>query len=172
MDLTLTEDQELTQRAAAEFLDAHRASAGARAVAGDPAGYSAKLWQEMVELGWPGLAIDEAHGGVGSGFLEVCLLAEQLGRACIPSPFVPTVACCAPAIARFGDADLQAEWLGAVASGQVLSYVAGPLDLDGATVTGTAELVPHADAADAFLVAAGDSVVLVPAQDVTCERLS
>lgn len=172
MDLTLTEDQELIQRTAAEFLDAHRSSAGARAVADDPAGYSAKLWQEMVELGWPGLAIDEAHGGVGSGFLEVCLLVEQLGRAGIPSPFVSTVACCAPAIARFGTEELRAEWLGAIASGRVLSFVAGPVTLNGSTVDGTAELVPYAAAAEAFLVVAGQSVVLAPAENVIYDQLS
>ena len=94
MDLTLTEDQRLIQSTARELLDSRAAAAGARAVADDPAGcpagYSARLWKEIVELGWTGLAFPEEYGGVGEGFLELCLVIEELGRARVPTPLVPT----------------------------------------------------------------------------------
>jgi alkylation response protein AidB-like acyl-CoA dehydrogenase len=172
MDLTLTEDQELIRSTAAEFVDEWRAKAGAAAVAREPGGHSTQLWHEMTSLGWPGIAIDEAHGGVGSGFLEACLLIEQLGRAAIPSPFLTSVACCAPAIARFGSEAQQREWLGAVASGTVLAHVDGPdLTSDGSTVDGLAELVPYAAAATALLVATGDRLLVVDAAAPAVEPL-
>jgi alkylation response protein AidB-like acyl-CoA dehydrogenase len=178
MDLTLTEDQELIQGTARELLEARAATAGARAMRGDPAGYSAALWKEMVELGWMGLAVPEAHGGVGAGFLEVCLLVEEMGRFLVPSPFVSTVVCCALPIARFGDERQRAEWLGAIARGRVMTPVPGRWDRSGADVVatetgegvelnGTALFVPYAHVADDLLVVArradGLAVFLVDA---------
>lgn len=152
MDLTLTEDQELIQRTAREFLDAHAAEADARAVAGDPAGYSTALWKEITDLGWPGLAFDES---LGTGFLEACLLIEEFGRARVPSPFVSTVACCGTAFARCG----AAQWLDEVAAGRVFAFVPGPVSL----VDGCAELVPYAGVADYLLVVTDGSVVVLDA---------
>ena len=165
MDLTLTEDQELIVSTAREVLESRAGSAGARAMEDDPAGYSADLWKEMVELGWTGLAVPEERGGVGAGFLEVCLLFEQLGYALVPSPLLPTVACCALPVARFGTAEQQDEWLGAVARGRVMSFTPvawdrpgeGPVATpsgDGFVLDGAALFVPYAASAEAFLVAA------------------
>ncbi|MFC5751658.1 acyl-CoA dehydrogenase family protein [Actinomadura rugatobispora] len=165
MDLTLTEDQELIASTAREVLESRAGSAGARAMDGDPAGYSAELWKEMVELGWTGLAVPEERGGVGGGFLEVCLLFEQLGYALVPSPLLPSVACCALPIARYGTAGQQDEWLGAIARGRVVSHTPvawdrpgeGPVAAasgDGFTLDGAALFVPYAASAEAFLVAA------------------
>src|SRR5690606_38017965 len=94
MDLSLTEDQELIASTAREVLASRVSTAGARALEGDPSGYSAALWKEMVELGWTGLAFPEEHGGVGGDFLDACLLFEQLGYARVPSPLPASVACC------------------------------------------------------------------------------
>ncbi|MFF5258284.1 acyl-CoA dehydrogenase family protein [Actinomadura viridis] len=167
MDLTLTEDQELIVSTARELLAARAGTAGARAMEDDPAGYSAGLWKEMVELGWTGLALPEEHGGVGGDFLEVCLLFEQLGYALVPSPLLPTVACCALPIARYGTPAQQAEWLGSIARGRVMSHTPVPWDRppgEGpwATATGTGDVeidgtalfVPYAHAAESLLVVA------------------
>jgi alkylation response protein AidB-like acyl-CoA dehydrogenase len=179
MDLTLTEDQELIQGTARELLEARAASAGARAMRDDPAGYSAALWKEMVELGWMGLAVPEAYGGVGAGFLEVCLLVEEMGRFLVPSPFLPTVVCCALPIAQFGDERQRSEWLGAIARGRIMTPVPGRWDRSGADpgggpegqgggseivaneaaaggveLTGAAMFVPYAHVADDLLVVA------------------
>ncbi len=169
MDLTLTEDQELIQRTAREVLGARAATAGVTAVAGEPAGYSADLWKEMVELGWTGLAVPEAHGGVGEGLLEACLLIEEMGAALVPSPYLATVACCAPAIERHGTDVQRARWLAAVAEGRVLAYARaaprGGWGADGSTVTavasgdawvldGTARFVSFGHVAEDLLVVA------------------
>jgi alkylation response protein AidB-like acyl-CoA dehydrogenase len=145
MDLTLTPDQELVQRTGREFLAAHAVGASARAVSGEPAGYSAALWKEIVELGWTGLAFDESLGG---GFLEACLLAEEFGRFAVPSPFATTVTC------GMAVPSLREE----IAGGLVYTFASA--------VAGEASLVPYAASADGFVVSTEDSVVVVPAAEV------
>ncbi|MPZ81316.1 MAG: acyl-CoA dehydrogenase [Actinophytocola sp.] len=146
MDLTLTEDQELIQRTAREFLAAHD-GASARFVAADPAGYSAGVWKEIVELGWTGLAFDES---LGAGFLEACLLVEELGRFAVPSPLASAVSC-GMAVESLRDE---------VAAGRVYTFASA--------VDGVASLVPYAASADGFVVADGDSVTVVSeAADIT-----
>ncbi|HZZ46988.1 MAG TPA: acyl-CoA dehydrogenase family protein [Pseudonocardia sp.] len=179
MDLTLTEDQELIRTTAADLLRSRAETAGVRAVrraegsagatrSDAASGYSAQLWKELVELGWPGLAISEEHGGVGVGWLELCLVIEQLGAAQVPSPLLITSGCVAPVLDRFAGPANRAR-LSAIASGAPITYaraapggdwgaatstvVAVP-SADGFTLTGEAQFVPFAADADAVLVAA------------------
>jgi alkylation response protein AidB-like acyl-CoA dehydrogenase len=84
-------------------------------------GAPTEVWDKMVELYWPALAIDEAHGGLGMGFLEVALVAEELGRATVPSPFLATVTQFAPAVRELGGAD---RFLAPVAAGEVTGTLA------------------------------------------------
>jgi alkylation response protein AidB-like acyl-CoA dehydrogenase len=192
MDLTLTEDQELIRDTARDVLDGHAASAGVTALAGNPAGFSADLWKEMVELGWTGLAVPESHGGVGAGFLEACLLMEEMGAAQVPSPFLHTVACGAAAIERHGSPEQQERWLRSVVEGCTIAYaraapragwgpdgstVAATASGDGYVLDGTARFVPFAHIADDLLVVAatGDTLttflVEAAAAGITHERL-
>ncbi|WP_051343233.1 acyl-CoA dehydrogenase family protein [Pseudonocardia spinosispora] len=169
MDLTLTEDQRMIQSTARELLGSRAGAAGVRAVRDSATGYSARLWAEMIELGWNGLAIAEDHGGIGVGWLEVCLLIEEMGAAQVPSPFLSTVGCAAPAIARFGTDAQRGRWLASISSGRVVSYVRAAPDGarsgdrsdvtarpsgDGFVLDGTASLAPYADGADDLLVVA------------------
>jgi alkylation response protein AidB-like acyl-CoA dehydrogenase len=107
-------------------------------------GDTASIWARMVELDWAALAIPEAHGGLGMGFVEVALVAEELGRAVVPGPFLATVTQFAPAVRELGgDETLAAGLLGRVAAGAVTGTVALA---DGgrwepAAVTATAEPV-------------------------------
>lgn len=171
MDLTLTEEQQLIQRTARELLEARSPIAHLREMEGDPTGYSAELWKQMVELGWTALALPEAQGGLGQGFLEVCLLAEELGRHQTPSPFVPTVIHCALAIARFGSDAQRDELLPNVATGErVMSFgdgrgaLAATAEEGGVRLDGEVMFVPYAHAAADLVVVAerdGEPVVLV-----------
>ncbi len=168
MDLTLTEDQELIQATARELLESRHLSANARAMEDDSRGYSVELWKEMVELGWMGLALPESYGGVGAGFLEACLLVEEMGRFVVPSPLLPTVVCCGLPIARFGTEEQRAAWLPAITRGRVMSYggvcgdeLVATESGDGLVLDGSALFVPYADAAEALLVVVQDTVLLV-----------
>jgi 3-oxocholest-4-en-26-oyl-CoA dehydrogenase beta subunit len=191
VDLTLTDDQAVIQSTARDLLAARTSS---RDVETEPAGYSTTLWKEVVELGWPGLAIRTEHDGVGEGFVELCLLVEELGREQVPMPLVPTAAVCAPAIERFGDEAQRAEWLAEIAAGKVMTYAlatarGGWSEPDrsvtasnrdgGPTLDGTAWFVPYAGAAAKLLVVAQSqpdegplvAVVDATADGVTARRL-
>jgi alkylation response protein AidB-like acyl-CoA dehydrogenase len=168
MDLTLTEDQELIRSTARDVL------AGRAAVPGD---FSTDLWKEMVELGWTGLAVPEAYGGVGEGFLEACLLIEEMGAARVPSPFLHTVACGAT-IERLGSAEQRERWLPRIVEGRTIAYAEGATvsataSGDGYVIEGAARFVPFAHAVDDLLVVSGPTAFLVErtAAGVTTERL-
>lgn len=177
MDLTLTEDQELIRSTARDVLAGRVGTAGVEVVAGDPAGFSADLWKEMVELGWTGLAVPETHGGVGEGFLEACLLIEEMGAAQVPSPFLHTLVCGAT-IERHGSPEQQERWLGGIAEGRTVAYADGAevtavASGDGYVLDGVARFVPFAHAVDDLLVVAGPTAFLVDraATGVSTERL-
>jgi alkylation response protein AidB-like acyl-CoA dehydrogenase len=88
---------------------------------GDPA----SIWERMVELYWPALAIAEEHGGLGMGFVEVALVAQELGRAVVPAPFLATVTQFVPAVRELGgDGPLAADLLGRIAAGGLTGTVA------------------------------------------------
>jgi alkylation response protein AidB-like acyl-CoA dehydrogenase len=167
MDLTLTEDQRLIASTARELLSDRAATAGARAVAGCADGFSARLWKEMAELGWTGLALPSSYGGVGEGFLELCLVIEELGRARVPSPLTATAACCGLPILRHGTPAQRERWLGAIVEGRVMSYAAsgvlgdGDVTFDGSVLDGEVSFVPYAGAADYLLVTTRSGAAVV-----------
>lgn len=172
MDLTLTDDQELIAATAGEFLESRSPMSHVREMRHDELGYSPELWKEMVELGWTGLVFPEEHDGAGAGFVDLCLVVEQMGRFLLPSPFVPTVVLCGLAVARHGSEEQRASYLGGIARGElVMSYArAAPgggwgssgSDVvvrrggDGWVLDGEAMFVPYAHAADELVVVARD----------------
>jgi alkylation response protein AidB-like acyl-CoA dehydrogenase len=155
VDLTLTEDQQLVQTTAREFLTGRA---------------SADLWKEIVELGWTGLTVPEEHGGIGSDFLDACLVAEELGRAGMATPFAATVAG-AVTIARSGTDEHKQRWLPAIVEGAAIALPSAGSDLtcDGDLVSGRAPFVPFAAEATGFLLDAG--LVERDAPGITSERL-
>ena len=58
--------------------------------AAESGAYDDALWRELCELGWPGIAVAEEHGGQGLGAVELAVLLEELGYACAATPFLPT----------------------------------------------------------------------------------
>ena len=88
------------------------------------------IWAQMVELSWPALAIAEEHGGLGMGFVEVAIVAEELGRLVVPGPFLATVTQFAPAVREVGalggggGSALAVDLLGRVAAGDLTGTVA------------------------------------------------
>jgi alkylation response protein AidB-like acyl-CoA dehydrogenase len=90
----------------------------------DPIGFSRELWREMAELGWVGLCLPEAHGGLGLGFAELCVVLEEAGRQLAPEPWLSTVLLGAQALQLGGDGEQQARWLPGVARGDTLLALA------------------------------------------------
>jgi len=142
MDFGLTDDQRDIQRTARELLSSRatpeRVREHAEAGRADDA-----LWKELCELGWPGIAVAEEHGGQGLGAVELAILCEELGRSIAPVPFLPTVLA-ATLIEHAGSDEQRERWLPGLASGE-LTGAAGD----------TPELVHGAAGADVIVIVSG-----------------
>src|SRR3954468_6587152 len=136
MNFELTDDQQEIKRTAHELL-ASRATAEKVREAAESGRYDDALWRELGELGWPGIAIAEEHGGQGLGAVELAALLEELGYALAPTPFLGSVLA-AIAIEAAGSSAQKERWLPGLASGEATGAF------------GTTELVP--DAADAAVI--------------------
>jgi 3-oxocholest-4-en-26-oyl-CoA dehydrogenase beta subunit len=90
MDLRLTSAQQLLVHSARSLLAQRCPPERALAWASDPRGLPAELWREMAALGWSGLMIPSDLGGSGGSVLDAIVLVEEMGRACLPSPFIPS----------------------------------------------------------------------------------
>lgn len=91
MDFDLTEDQKEIKRTAKDLLAARSPWEAVRAAA-EAGAYADALSAELGELGWPGIAVAEAHGGQDLGAVELTVLLEELGYACASTPFLGTAA--------------------------------------------------------------------------------
>lgn len=91
MDFVFAEEQELLRKMARDFLTTMCPKKLVREMAKDERGYPISLWKRMAELGWMGLVIPEEYGGTGGSLLDLAVLLEEMGRACLPGPFFSTV---------------------------------------------------------------------------------
>ena len=121
MNFDYTDDQKSLKEQAAKFLAARCAPSVVRGVLDDPARFhDAGLWREIAEQGWLGAAIPEEYGGLGLGRIELCAIAEELGRVCAPVPFASTVYFTAEALLLAGSQAQKATWLPKVAAGEAI----------------------------------------------------
>lgn len=171
MALVLNEEQVMLRDSAAGFLAQKATVAHLRALrdSGSERGFSDDVWAEMVEMGWAGIAIPEAFGGLGYGYTGLGLLLEQAGRNLSASPLQATVLVAATVIGELGSAQQKEAWLSAIAGGEKLVSLAlqegahhAPLmsalraerSGDEFVLNGGKVLVPDASAADLFIVIA------------------
>ena len=125
MDFDFSEDQKFLKNEARKFLDARCPVSVARSVLDDPGkSFDAGLWKAVAEQGWLGAAIAEEHGGLGLGGVELCAIAEELGRALAPIPFASTVYFVAEALKLAGSDAQKAKWLPKIAAGEVIGCFA------------------------------------------------
>jgi alkylation response protein AidB-like acyl-CoA dehydrogenase len=121
MELEFTDDQLELRDNVREVLEGTCPRSLVRAVfEGDPDAddHVRGLWAQVVELYWPGVAIAEELGGLGLGYVELAIVAEELGRAVAPGPYLATVTQFAPLVREAGSGELRERLLGAVASGE------------------------------------------------------
>ena len=81
--------------------------------------HNQELYERIAELGWLGVAIPGAYGGVGGGAVDLCLLCEEFSRGLIPMGFFPISMMTARPVERFGTEELRREILGGIARGRV-----------------------------------------------------
>lgn len=117
MYFDLNDQQQAIKDTAKEFLASRFKPAKVRELA-EARAYDDDLTKQIVDLGWTGIAIPEAHGGQGLGMVELAALCEELGYACAPSPFLGTVGA-ALLLAAGSDAQ-QDEWLPKLVSGEAI----------------------------------------------------
>ena len=166
MNFAFSEEQQALRDQARKFLADRAAPARVRRILESDEPYDRELWRGMAELAWMGTAIPESHGGAGFGYLELCVLAEELGRSLAPTPFSSSVYLATEALLLAGSPEQQKRWLPRLALGEAIGCFAlaeGPraphpghlttLARDG-RLSGTKLPVPDGDVADFAIVAA------------------
>lgn len=124
MNFDFSDDQKLLKDQAAKFLADKCKPEDVRKILESDAPYDKALWQGLAEMGFLGTTIPEAYGGLGLGYLELCVIAEELGRACAPVPLSSSVYLASEAINRFGSEEQKQAWLPKVASGEAIGCFA------------------------------------------------
>lgn len=170
MDFSLTEEQQMLQKMARDFLATECPKSLVRDMAEDEKGYSPELWGKMAELGWMGLIIPEQYGGSGGSFLDLVVLLKEMGRACLPGPFFSTTVCGGLTLLETASIAQKQELLPKLAQGNLLltlaltepsaKYAADGIEVkavpenDGFTIQGTKLFVPDAHLVDYLICVA------------------
>jgi len=126
MSLLLNEEQSMLRDSARSFMAEQAPVAQLRALrdANDEAGFSREVWAKFAELGFTGILIPEAHGGLGLGFVEAGTVMEELGRNLTASPFLTSSVVAATLIMQAGTDAQKARWLPALANGSLIATLA------------------------------------------------
>ncbi|MBU71583.1 acyl-CoA dehydrogenase family protein [Spongiibacter sp.] len=117
MDFTFSEDQLLFQESVRSFLVNENTPEAIRQLWETESGRSDALWAQLAEMGLTGMTVPEEHGGLGMSELDFVLLAQEAGYVALSEPLVNSVLVAAPLLAECGNAELAAEWLPKMASG-------------------------------------------------------
>jgi alkylation response protein AidB-like acyl-CoA dehydrogenase len=180
--------QQILISTARAFLREHCPPELAQRLALDARGFDQTLWRRMAELGWPGLLIPLELGGSGGSLLDVVLLTEEMGRAALPGPFVPSAVVATSLVLAAGSPAQQKRLLPALAAGERVATLAlveesGSCELDDielacavpGRLSGRKLFVRDAHVADDLFVAvrvgAEPSLVLLPVDRPGITRL-
>ncbi|MEX2392933.1 MAG: acyl-CoA dehydrogenase family protein [Actinomycetota bacterium] len=90
--------------------------------------FDRSVWKTMADAGITGITVPEAFGGADGNDVDLALVFEEAGRAALPEPLVETAGFAAPVIAEAGSDAMKQRWLPAIASGEAIAAVEGPLD--------------------------------------------
>jgi alkylation response protein AidB-like acyl-CoA dehydrogenase len=160
MDFRFSEEQDTLRELAREILENEVTSERLKEIEKQGDFFDRETWSRLAEANLLGLAVPEAQGGMGMGFLELCILLSEIGRAVAPLPALPALAQAGLAIARFGSEDQKDRWLAPLAKGDAVfaaalgghSEVRARRDGDAIVLDGTCSQVPAAGIARRVLV--------------------
>ncbi|MCP4038699.1 MAG: acyl-CoA/acyl-ACP dehydrogenase [bacterium] len=182
MNFDLTEEQELLQEMARNFVSNECPPTRVHELFDAEEGHALELWRGLCELGLGGIQVPSDFGGAGLDLLELALVSEVLGEAAVPGPFVGhSLACLALVLA--GSEEQKQLWLPRLVSGELIATVAlsegeelwqpDQWQLDGDSeqgLVGSKTFVPHADCADLIVVGVrGGGLMLVRADQAGVE---
>jgi alkylation response protein AidB-like acyl-CoA dehydrogenase len=183
MDFNLTEEQEMLRKTARDFLTTACPKSLVREMVEDEQGHPLQLWQKMGAMGWMGLNIPEEYGGAGASFLDLAVLLEEMGRACLPGPFFSTVVLGGLTILEAGSEKQKKEILPKLAEGKLLltlaltepsaTYTAEGIQTQATQIDeefliqGTKLFVPDAHISDYLICAARTRETEIPEDGIT-----
>ncbi len=124
MNFDFSDEQKLLQRTARDFLEEQGALSICREVLEGDQPYARDLWKSAAELGWLGVVIPEQYGGAGFGYLELAVLAEEIGRGLAPIPFSSSVYLATEALLLAGSPQQKERYLPRLAAGEIIGTVA------------------------------------------------
>ena len=155
MNFEFSDEQNLLREQALGFLEEHCPYSAVRAILDGNDAYDEQIWKRIAELGWTAVAIPEAHSGLGLSYLELCVIAEELGRAVAPVPFSSSVYLATEAILMAGSEAQKEKWLPKLATGDAI----------GAFALGEGPGQPRPDKLGTVATANGISGVKIPVAD-------
>ena len=120
MDFGFSEDQEDLRGLVRQIFEGELSHERLKETEAGEDNFDRDLWRALADAGVLGIAVPEAHGGGGYGFLESCLVLEQIGRTVAPVPYLASVVLGALPVARFGSDAQCAALLPGVVSGEVI----------------------------------------------------
>ena len=175
MNFDFSDEQKELREHAERFLKEQCDISVVRRVLEGDAAYDKDLWTGMVEMGWTATALPEEYGGIGFGYLELCVIAEEIGRTLAPTPFSSSVYLATEAILTGGSDEQKQDYLPKLAAGELIGTLAlseGPraatpdsikVAFADGKLNGAKTTVPDGDVADFAVVAArdGDGISLV-----------
>ena len=177
MDYELSKSQKLLQESVATFCQRESPAEHVRQVMESDTGHDPQLWQSIAEQGWIGLHLPEKFEGLGLSLVDLAVVAEQLGKACLPGPFL-SATWAATLLSEAGENSSAARHLPGLIDGSRLATVA-LLESESSwdvrperlqtrldqrhVLTGHKQLVPQAGIADAIVCVAsrGDELCLI-----------
>ncbi|MEE9612536.1 MAG: acyl-CoA dehydrogenase family protein [Desulfatiglandales bacterium] len=124
MNLDFTSEQDMLRESATKFFAKECPFSKVKELEESEKGYSPELWQQMTDLGWPGMLFPEEYGGYGGQFMDMIVIQEEIGKAVYPSPFFSTVIQCGLTILEGGTEDQKKDLLAKIAEGSLIMALA------------------------------------------------
>jgi acyl-CoA dehydrogenase len=124
MDFEFSAEQQQLKEQARRYLADKCPTTAVRAILEGSEPFDRALWQGLGEMGFLGAAIPEEYGGLGLGYLELCVIAEELGRALAPVPVSSSIFLVAEILKAAGSEEQKQRWLPKLASGEVIGTLA------------------------------------------------
>ena len=174
MNFEFSSDQRLLRDIARKFLEGQESIKKAREVMEGDHSYDETLWKSVIEMGWTATTIPEEFDGLGLGYFELCVIAEELGRSLAPTPFSSSIYLATEAILNHGTKEQKQNYLPKLAAGEIVGTLAHTetttaptqenlaCELKKDQLNGSKIVVPDGDIANFAVVSAkdGNKVVL------------
>lgn len=169
MALVLNEEQQMLRDSAKSFIQESSPVGVLRKLRDSGEEWSPELWSGMAEMGWTGIAVPEAFGGLEFGYVGAGLVLEECGRTLAASPLLSSSFVCASLLEAAGSKAQKESLLPAIAGGETVLTLAlcernrfdpesiattAAADGDTYVLNGVKQHVLDGDIANAFIVVA------------------